>query len=265
MNIKKSDSPVGKGSGVSTKSIGMFEGRVIAINPSQAEIAKIFNVEEEKITEPEYINEDNEGNTRANIVVWVEDVKSKQTFQYRFSVTDKIAESKSGNKMYINAVGDYSYQPKDQLQDWFKHFLDKDKNVIGDKDIREGYVGEQNIYQFVKAWLTKGTNFFDPETNLFMDVKKLFRGNFKELSDLVKSEYTNTVLFCATIRTNNEGKTFQSVWKDILPGYLFEKWTGEKIGNRHIDRFIDSITDSEYGCKDTYSLNPLEEFKEVPA
>lgn len=262
MNITKSDSPVGQGNS-RPKMVGIFKANVVAVSPSQKEIAKLLGIENDKVKDPEYIKENSDGNTQVRVTFWLQEVTTNAFYQVSYYLTDKPSESKEGNPQWINQSGQAFYGVKSDLPVWFTNFVDKDKNVKEEKIVRQALAGEANITDFIRKWLS-GANFFDPTTDILLDTNKLLRGNFKELNSLINSEYVGPVVAMATVRVNDEGKISQNVWKEILPGYRFDKWTGKLSSIKDVDFFINNIT-GEYGPKDYYSLELLHEWDGVLA
>lgn len=143
MNVEKKEQQ-----SFSNKKVGVFTAKVVAINPDSDTICKLLQVSDEnkdKFKEVEYLGEDQEGNTRLNLHFYLEE-KNGDIFTLRFSLIDKKRVSKTGLAQYINQTGGTSYADSvENLPVWFKTFQDKEKNIIGDKEFREAYVGEEEL------------------------------------------------------------------------------------------------------------------------
>lgn len=246
------------------KQVGIFEAKVIGFNPDKEELENILETEIQK--DPEYLGEDQEGNAKTTISVWLEDVISGNKFNARFTIVDKERTNKAGDKFqFINSVGLTTWaDEKSNTGDWFTKFLDKDKKSKGDKQVRKALNGEEQLYSFLRAWLK--LDYFDPSCELILDNKKLFRGNMKELNDMVKSDFAGTVVCLAIVRTvkNDKGETndYQGIYnKAFLPGsFMKEIRLGAKKKSKSLKYFIENIEDREYGCSDHYSLETLHEY-----
>ena len=211
------------------KFVGLFEGRVVAVNPSAEEFAKLTEQPEdwkpkEDSKQFEYLGESKDGNVYLRVDIWLEDVKKrkrkekreveevvngekvmvKKWFEYgeplneKFKVTffleDKQRENKDGSKkQYINSVGMCTWaEDENDLHDWFK-----------ERDYRTAFSGEEDLYNFMRKWLSK-LDYRNVETVLELEWKKLMRGNVKELRDQINGEWSDTVVPLATVETKEK-------------------------------------------------------------
>jgi hypothetical protein len=240
-----------------SKKCGMFEARPISFNPNKQELEKILGVEIEK--EPEYVTTEKDKNgqefKRARISVWMEDVTSKQVFPLRFTVDDReYISERTGKTQYINNIGTTSWAiDQDDLPDWFRA-----------RDYRVAKVGEEGLYKFLKNWLSD-LDYRDFNTVVELDMKKMFNNNVKELRDVSVDFAANTITCLATVRlatVNGEAKEYQSVYnKEFLPGNCMKYFRVQ--GKRTPDivtKFINRVSDKEFGCKDVYVLDELTDY-----
>lgn len=264
MNIGK-----GKSGENFAKQIGLAEWKIGAFNPTKDELSEYLGADIE--TEPEYVKETREGNTRATIKVWLENGDLKMPVQ--FMLEDVEATNKDGDKyQWVNQVGMSSWAATEaELPDWFTKFTDKDKNVTGKKTYRKAFKGEADLMNFLKNVLNKGSNFFSSETDILLDMKKVFRGNFLEITQALKSEYVGTVMAAAVVNSyekDGETKYANRIYgREFLPGYAFKTWKERGNGaNKAIQRFVEQI---EGHCKDTFSISTLKDFvpgeRKIPA
>ena len=127
------------------KKVGLFEAKVIAINPTIEQYKDILGIElKEDSKATEYLGESRDGNATVRVSVWLKDVKSEQNFNISYYIEDKERENKDGTKkQYINQVGMCSWAvDEDGLAQWFKGTPDNPK------DFRVAYVGEEELYEF---------------------------------------------------------------------------------------------------------------------
>ena len=251
------------------KRVGLFEARVLAINPTAEEYKDILNIElKEDSTALEYLSTTDEGKTKLRIDVWLEDIKSKEKFKLVFFVEDKIKETRDGmKKQYINSIGTTTWasDPND-LDDWFTS-----------RDYRVAFKGEEHLYNFLRTWLGN-LDYRDAETTLQIDWKKLMKGNVKDMKEQVGGELATTFVAMATIKTvikDDESKEYQSVYnKAFLPAYSLKNFRlidyndaklqsvlrGKKPKElKPVERFVANIT-GEYGCKEFYIFKDLKEY-----
>jgi hypothetical protein len=244
-----------------SKKIGIFEGKVVKINPTKEELEELLNTKFEGDKEIEYLGETEEGETKLSLSFWLQDVETQQVFNLRFFLVDKERENKDKTKkQYVNLSAACSWADSpNNLPEWFKK-----------KEFRVAKVGEEELYEFLRSWL----NQLDWNTNEdFLEFKKLMRGNVKELIDLGKSEYAGTVVVSAIVRTvdtDNGAKEYQGVYnKAFLPGNMIKMFRVKSSKtSKLMTRFVNTISDKDYGCKDAYSLELLHDYdssKHLPA
>ena len=217
-----------------TKKVGLFEANVIAINPTAEEYKDLLNIElKEDSRVVEYLGKSQDGNSTLRVDVWLEDVKSKERFKVTFFLEDKAKENKDQTKkQYINAVGSCSWaDDPNNLPEWF-----------ASRDYRVAYVGEEDLYNFMRTWLGN-LDYRDAETTLQIDWKKLMKGNLKDLKEQIGGELATTFVAMATVKTvikDEEAKEYQSVYnRAFLPAYSLKNfrlvnYADNKIGRAHV-------------------------------
>lgn len=252
-----------------TKKVGLFEARVLAINPTAEEYKDILNIElKEDSKAVEYLGTSNEGNKTLRVDVWLEDVKNKDRFKVVFFLEDKEKENRDGTKkQYINAVGSCAWaDDPNNLADWFTS-----------RDYRVAFVGEEDLYNFLRTWLGN-LDYRDAETTLQIDWKKLMKGNVKDMKDQIGGELATTFVALATVKTvlkGEETKEYQGVYnKAFLPAYSLKNfrlinYSDDKVlqslrnkKTRDLkphERFVVNVT-GEYGCKEFYILKDLKDY-----
>jgi hypothetical protein len=258
----------GNGDSNIEKKVGIFEANVIAINPTAEEYSNKLGININPDSKAiEYLGTTKDGNSYLRIDFWLEEVKNKNKFKMSFFLEDKERENQAGTKkQYINSIGSTSWaDDESNLLDWFTK----------DRDFRVAYVGEEELYNFIRSWLSK-LDYRHADTELQLDWKKLMRGNVNDLRDQIDEDLCGTVVALATIivkEKDGESKEYQGVYnKAILPGYnmkslrLIDYSDSRIIDNlsrkksnelKPYERFILQIS-GEYGCKDYYILKELE-------
>lgn len=251
------------------KKVGLFEAEVIAINPTAEEYKDALGIElpaESKATE--YLGKSRDGNTYLRVDVWLKDVKSGDKFKTTFFLEDKERENKDGSKkQYINNIGRCAWaaDPND-LADWFAK-----------RDYRVAYVGEEELYEFLRTWLGK-LDYMKENTVLQADWKKLMKGNLSELKSQVDGAYCTNIVALATIvmkEKDGETKEYQGVYnKAFLPAYALKNFRVVNYSDPSVqsglrakklkdlkphERFVINVT-GEYGCRDFYILKDLKEY-----
>ena len=252
-----------------SKKVGLFEARVIAINPTAEQYKNLLNIElKEDSKATEYLGTNNDGNDYLRVDVWLEDVKDENRFKTTFFLEDKVRENKDRTKkQYINNVGVCSWaDDENNLPDWFKS-----------REYREAYVGEEDFYSFLRTWLGN-LDYRDADTVLQLEWKKLMRGNLRDLTEQIGGEWSTNVVALATIisrEKDGEVKEYQGIYnKAFLPAYSLKNFRLVDYDNKEIleqlkskkpkdlkphERFVLQLT-GEYGCKDFFLLKDLQDY-----
>ena len=252
-----------------TKKVGLFEAKVIAINPDAEEYKEVVGMElKEDSKALEYLGENQDGDTKLRVDIWLEEVKNGDKFKVSFFLEDKERVNKDGSKaQYINNIGSCSWaDDPNNLAEWFTK-----------RDYRKAYVGEEDFYNFLRTWLGD-LDYRDAETTLQLEWKKLMKGNLKDLKSQIDGEYCTNVVALATIKTvikEDETKEYQGVYsKGFLPTYAIKQFRLVDFDNPAIikglrakkskdlkpyERFVLDVT-GEYGCKDFYILKDIRDY-----
>jgi hypothetical protein len=258
------------GSGDSTRKVGLFEANVIAINPTIEEYKDKLGIElKEDSKAVEYLGETKDGNSYIRIDIWLEEIKNQDKFKVSFFLEDKERENKDGSKnQYINSIGMCSWAAdQNDLAEWFTK----------GRDYRIAYVGEEDLYNFMRTWLSE-LDYRDAETVLQLEWKKLMRGNVKDLRDQVDGEWCKSIVSLATVvvkERDGESKEYQGIYnKAFLGGYALKQFRLVDYSSRKIqdtlkskkpkdlkahEKFVVNVI-GEYGCKDYYTLKDLQDY-----
>jgi len=255
------------------KKVGLFAANVIAVSPTEKEYKDILGMElKEDSKACEYISE-RDGNTVVRIDFWLENVKpnesgKKEPYKLSFFLEDKIRTNKDETKVqWINSIGNCAWAADEKdLPEWFTR-----------RDYRQAYSGEEDLYEFMRAWLNK-LDYRDADTALSLDWKKLMKGNTKEIKDQVNGEWAGEVGVLATVivkEVDGEPKEYQGIFnKAFLPVYTFKHFRVVDYDNEDVqkalnekapkdlkpyERFVIKVT-SEYGCKDFYRLKDIKDY-----
>lgn len=254
------------------KEVGLFEGKVIAINPDKEKLEELLGTTLER--DPEYLGEDDEGNTKLTLTFWIQDVHNEDRKKpvsfylkdvYRLSNPENEDDPKK--KQFINDVGITSWAYKeDDLQQWFT-----------DRDYRQARVGEEEMYKFISSWLN-GLDTRKKNSSLSFDWKRLMKGNVKEIAEQMNGEYDGTVVLLSTIQIrekDGEKSEYERVYnKEFLPGYTFKQIRLKKLDQNFIEsanktekkkrtklqKFVLAVTDQQFGCKDHFILGEIQEY-----
>jgi hypothetical protein len=251
------------------KKVGLFEARVIAVNPTTEEYADVLGrqlKEDSKATE--YLGTSKDGNARLRLDFWLEEVKSKEKFKLTFFIENKEKENKDQTKkQYINNIGRCTWADSpNNLPTWFQ-----------ERENRVSFVGEEDLYNFLRSWLSN-IDFSSKKSTLQVEFNKLIKGNVKELKEQINGEWATNIVALATINTKetDDGvKEFQNIYnKAFLPPYSIKAFrlldynaAGTISGLRQKaskdlkphERFVLNVV-GEYGCKDFFTFKELKEY-----
>jgi hypothetical protein len=251
------------------KKVGLFEARVIAVNPTTEEYADVLGrqlKEDSKATE--YLGTSKDGNARLRLDFWLEEVKSKEKFKLTFFIENKEKENRDQTKkQYINNIGRCTWADSpNNLPTWFK-----------ERENRVSFVGEEDLYNFLRSWLSN-IDFSSKKSTLQVEFNKLIKGNVKELKEQINGEWATNIVALATINTKetDDGvKEFQNIYnKAFLPPYSIKAFrlldynaAGTISGLRQKaskdlkphERFVLNVV-GEYGCKDFFTFKELKEY-----
>jgi len=251
------------------KKVGLFEAKVIAVNPTTEEYADVLGrqlKEDSKATE--YLGTSKDGNARLRLDFWLEEVKSKEKFKLTFFIENKEKENKDQTKkQYINNIGRCTWADSpNNLPTWFK-----------ERENRVSFVGEEDLYNFLRSWLSN-IDFSSKKSTLQLEFNKLIKGNVKEIKEQINGEWATNIVALATINTKetDDGvKEFQNIYnKAFLPPYSIKAFrlldyntAGTISGLRQKaskdlkphERFVLNVV-GEYGCKDYFTFKELKEY-----
>lgn len=236
------------------KKIGLFEAEIIAVNPTAEEFTELTGQEVKEDSKAfEYLGEkevDGKKVKTVRITFYLRDVKTEELFNVSYFLEDKNRESQDGSKcQWINSVGTLTWEKssksEDELPEWF----------IKGREVRKAKAGEEDLYNFLRSWLQ--LDYFDAETSLVLDTKKLFKGNVRDIKDQIGTELTTlvdkktgkespvTLIFVAGVRTkekDGEKKTNQTInSKYVLPGYNMKNFMGKKFTKKDFKDLVELL------------------------
>lgn len=248
------------------KKVGIFEAKVIAINPNEREYKDILGIELKEDSNATNYYDDIKKKLRVN--VWLQDVNSDFKTNATFWLEHGEKENKDATKkQYINSIGVCSWASSpDLLPVWFLK-----------RDYRIAHIGEEEFLGFVRIWLG-GLDFSDLSTEIMLDWKKVMSGDLKDLKEQIDGEFTQTVGALATVKTvdKEDGpKSYQNIFiKSFFPGYSIKSMRVVDYNNPDVvrgltfrksaelkmhERFVVNVA-GEYGCKDYYTFKELHDY-----
>ena len=218
--------------------IGVCPVFVKAVNPNKAEHEKLFNTTLEEA--PVYVQdkEDNDGNSYKNVrisVVLQPDVE-KIGFDMPlvtmplFITNQKQHGTNSGKYQVVDKYGRFAWATEAEISAKEIPTYSNGKKADISNDYRIAYVGEEDLTNFIRVFLcipsiTKwdnnekcmvpNTDVKPEECECRLDIEtfeKFFKGDFSDIKDILGFQPTNKVKVCLGVRTDANGKLFQSVY-----------------------------------------------------
>lgn len=258
--------------------IGVCPVTVVAVNPTKAEFEKLFNTTLE--SDPVYVTdkEDKEGNPYKNIRI---SMVLKPVVEGMPLIT--MAMFLTSQKVHGAASGKYKVIDKFGRTGWLTEEQIKNKetgNLKLDSDYRIAFQGEEELTDFIKTFLKiesvemwdNNTKSFIPNTKvkpeqcecrLDLDTfKKLSKGDFSEIREILAMQPTNKIKVCLGVRTNPEdGKQYQTVYTKAFCVYEAKNYN---TINKRLTQDIDYATKNGRSMDTEYSILPVQEYKVTP-
>jgi len=267
---------------------GFFEGTVVAINPTTAELAELQGyTPKEDAKELVY-----EGVTKekkeeyVKLAFWIQPKdEDLPLFKKEFMLIDKQRVSKDGKIQYVNQSGMSAWALDEKgFQDWFVSFTDKDKNVLGKREYREAIQGEADLYEFTSKWLGRVNLSKQDEDGVFADIRLDKKAMFKnidkfvrnDLRGLIGSDYVTNIVPHASVHTGSDKDGNVKYYQNVLSVFPLTIKDGSRYAetlsvikiceatnnwntNALIKKYADSLS-GDYGTDDIYTLGLLKKY-----
>ena len=218
--------------------IGVCPVFVKAVNPNKAEHEKLFNTTLEEA--PVYVQdkEDNDGNSYKNVRISV--VLQPDTEKIGFDMplitmplfitNQKQYGANSGKYQVVDKYGRFAWATEAEISAKEIPAYSNGKKADISNDYRIAYVGEEDLTNFIRVFLcipsiTKwdnnekcmvpNTDVKPEECECRLDIEtfeKFFKGDFSDIKDILGFQPTNKIKVCLGVRTDANGKLFQSVY-----------------------------------------------------
>ena len=218
--------------------IGVCPVFVKAVNPDKAEHEKLFNTTLEEA--PVYVQdkEDSDGNSYKNVRISV--VLQPDTEKIGFDMplitmplfitNQKQYGANSGKYQVVDKYGRFAWATEAEISAKEIPTYSNGKKADISNDYRIAYVGEEDLTNFIRVFLcipsiTKwdnnekcmvpNTDVKPEECECRLDIEtfeKFFKGDFSDIKDILGFQPTNKIKVCLGVRTDANGKLFQSVY-----------------------------------------------------
>lgn len=216
--------------------IGVAPVFVLCVNPNKEQLEKLYNTQLENA--PEYLSEVEVGedkhkvqNVRLDFIVKTDAEKCSGiefTTKMAFFIRKEYRYNRDQTKVQvIDKYGRTAWVTVEQAK---AHEIPVYKNGPAniDKDYRPAYHGEEELTNFIKAYLNI-PNVMKYVNNTWVMIDKpedcearleniaeYFKGNFKELRDVIALQPNNKVKVLFGVRTTDDNKQYQAVYNQMF-------------------------------------------------
>lgn len=208
--------------------IGVAPVYVLAVNPNKTKLEELYGRSLDK--EPEYVTEkDGVKSARIDFIVKTNAEKcdgieliTKVSF---FVANDFVYGKEKTKTKVIDKYGRTAWVTKEELKEHaIPQYSTGPANI--DKDYRQCYRGEEELTEFLKAYLNiDNVQTYDNTTGKWKmvehpemcearldHIEDYFKSNFKELVDGVNSQPNNQVKVLFGVKTTDDNKQYQDVF-----------------------------------------------------
>ena len=212
---------------------GVAPVSILAVNPDKAELEKLYNTQLEN--DPEYLGEVEDKhkvqNVRLDFIVKTDAEKCggiEFTTKVAFFLRKEYRYNRDQTKVQV--IDKYGRTAWVTIEQAKAHEIPVYKNGPAniDKGYRPAYHGEEELTNFIKAYLNI-PNVMKYVNNTWVMVDKpedcearlesideYFKGNFKELRDVIALQPNNKVKVLFGVRTTDDNKQYQAVYNQMF-------------------------------------------------
>ena len=249
---------------------------MLAINPTNKEIAKIYGKDEvdEGREEPNYAEVDQEtGMQKCRIDFWVKTdgrVHTKEdgtpldfiTKVSIFAENREAVKQDGSGKQLIDDYGNTAWATNECIAEKkTPTYFDKQTNeevqfAIDMETARVAHKGEEQLISFLKAWLPK-SDLEDKYVGLETSWEEVCKGNVKELKEYVDYAKENTLKIAVGIKTNDNGGMYHDLYNKQ---FWSVKIKPEKLVPM-VDKHINNSKSAGSYKNTQFDVSPLHEYK----
>lgn len=219
--------------GIVKRYVGVAPVFVVATNPNKAELESIYNTTIE--SDPIYTGVNDKGvkTARVEFIIKTDAANSNDielTTKAVYFINKEFRFNRDQSKVQvIDKYGRTAWVTKDELS---THAIPMYANGPAnlDKDYRPCYVGEENLTNFIKAFLNipNVMKYVNGKWELIANPKeaearldestfeKMFNGDFKELNEIINFQPNNKVKVALGVRTTDDGKQYQTIFTELV-------------------------------------------------
>lgn len=258
--------------------IGVAPVYVLAVNPNKAELEKLYDTEIENA--PEYLGESEvgpEGNKRTVPQVRLDFIIKTDSDKCGIDMMSKISFFLKRDARYnrdatkiqvINKYGETTWLPVENAK---AGTVPENLSWFEPADFRPAYIGEEELTNFIKAYLDIPNKSYRKKDGTVVDIKdkseaearldnieNYFKGDFSELRNVIALQPKNKVKCMFGVKTTDENKQYQAVYtqkflKNNVTDYskFDEKLQERKANGAYPDTEFSVCDLKEYGVEAT--------------
>lgn len=257
--------------------VGLFY--VKGLNLNKKELGEIFGSERDE--EPKYLGERTIPNVgtfpqvRIDVVVATDQEKNNgidKKFIVPFFLTKRIVKgATSGKTQVIDKYGRTSWVTDEQLAVHAIPVSRDGKPINIDADYRPIYDGEENLTNFLKAFLNipdvekwvdrKIVGLIDKPSDAearIPDMDKIFRGDFSDLKEYITYQPNNKFKLLLGVRTTDENKQYQAYFTEMPMKSSVSRFD-------KLEKFIAERKDAGAYQNTEFEVCELKEFSNTPS
>lgn len=208
------------------KYVGVAASKVIAVNPTKAELEKIYGTD--NINEPEYLKEDDNG--KAALITFVVKTDPDQcngveiTNRLMFTLRNTPAYNRDKTKVQvIDDYGNSTWALVEDAKAGKKLMSSNGKELKIATKYRMACTGEADLVAFLKTYLCVDDAFnyvngswvlkdnADDYKFSLEHIKDYFKGDVSELKEAIALQPNNKIKLLYGVRTTDEGKQYQAI------------------------------------------------------
>lgn len=252
----------------------MYQGvaafNVVAVNPNKKVLGDLTGRDIEE--EPEYTGTDENGNQFVRLTFWLKTdpmakvnngIELLTSTSFTLAKAQRVGQS-SGKIQVIDKYGRTAWATPEEVKNKeVPQYKSGPANI--DKAYRPTFQGEEHFVNFIISWLNipapakykdgKWVMVAKPEdSEVVLNYAELFKGNVKELEELVKLASTYLVKAAVGVRTTDEGKQYQHVFNRLFVKNAVTDYS-------RLDAEITNFKSNGGAPNTEYSVEPLHEYK----
>jgi hypothetical protein len=265
--------------------IGYANSYVVAVNPSKAELEKIYGRELEK--EPEYVGEDEQGKyVRIDFIVKTdpnEGANPKKGIpghgieiinHAMITLRPTPATNQEGDQVTVfDRYGNYARMLKADADAHKKPVSVNGKDLRVDTDYKIACVGQDLLLHFLKTYLGMGCG-FDYKNGVCVKkdnaaddefvlekIKNYFTGDVSEIREAIAFQPNNKIKLLYGVKTSEDGKEYQAV---CMRDRFILRSSANETAIAKMDADLQDAYNRGSFSNITYKVQPLAEYEVEP-